>query len=315
MDLARMTKPIIDQKEVRFFDSFWYNQLQTVANHSLLTAWKWYLQVFNQDELAPDAHLLRGEASPTYFASSQVTAERIKLWLPNAKLILLLRNPVRRFVSHLKMIKENHAKQLRHDSPLQYEYGEDKKRKSARGAIYKLSMYQVILVSDANPNGNSRDFYQKRWGITRHVTGFINALLFGGTYTMRMREWLKRFDKDHLFYRESSELFNDPVGLMKDLEAFLEITPFGDEMWSNITTKVYNVQFEKGKGYQHKVQETEGMQHWDIEVEKETQIVRPDESAHWWSQELISMVKDYYRPHNRQLADLFDGNKYKDWDY
>eukprot|EP01083_Nonionella_stella_P108293 314811_1 len=52
-----------------------------------------------------------------------------------------------------------------------------------------------------------------------------------------------------------------------------------------------------------------------IEVEKETQIVRPDESAHWWSQELISMVKDYYRPHNRQLADLFDGNKYKGWDY
>eukprot|EP01084_Bolivina_argentea_P122749 217524_1 len=474
-DLARMIKPIIDQKEVRFFDSFWYNHLQTVTNHSLLTAWKWYLQVFNQDELAPGAHLLRGEASPTYFASSQFTAERIKLWLPNVKLILLLRNPVRRFVSHLKMIKENHASNLRFRkqrqteltksrksngssaqdgtrSLLQYgtgmdaragaynpfnnpfdaslmdnarygpvdapfaantRYGrnkmqqmkrmnkrplhpmapfvrtrsrmhkvaqdynrmrqnkrdelteevmgheddeyineeanlyeeqrqtllrqrggkqavrrpnrdqhmaknnQDKRRKPVNkmekiiGAIYKLSMYQVILVSNANPD--SCDFYQKRWGITRDVTGFINRLLFGGTYTMRMKEWLKRFDKDHLFYRESSELFNDPVGLMKELETFLGITPFGDEMWSNITAKVYNVELEKGKGYQHKVQDTEEIEHWDIDVEKETQIVKPDESEHWLSQEIISKLKDYYRPHNRQLADLFDGNKYKDW--
>ena len=111
-DLARMIKPIIDQKEVRFFDSFWYNHLQTVTNQSLYLAWKWYLQVFNQDPDASDT-MLRGEASPTYFASSQFTAERIKLWLPNIKLILLLRNPVRRLVSHLKMIKENHAANMR----------------------------------------------------------------------------------------------------------------------------------------------------------------------------------------------------------
>eukprot|EP01083_Nonionella_stella_P220097 787809_1 len=110
-DLARMIKPIIDQKEVRFFDSFWYNHLQTVTNHSLLLGWKWYLEVFNQDEV--NHKQIRGEASPTYFASSQFTAERIKLWLPNVKLILLLRNPVRRFISHLKMIKENHAANMK----------------------------------------------------------------------------------------------------------------------------------------------------------------------------------------------------------
>ena len=112
-DLARMIKPIIDQKEVRFFDSFWYNHLQTITNHSLLLGWKWYLEVFHQNKEIANPPILRGEASPTYFASSQFTAERIKLWLPNVKLILLLRNPVRRFVSHLKMIKENHAANMR----------------------------------------------------------------------------------------------------------------------------------------------------------------------------------------------------------
>ena len=108
-DLARMMKPIIDQKEVRFFDAFWYNHLQTITNHSLLMGWKWYLETFDQRHQG----VIRGEASPTYFASSQFTAERIKLWLPNVKLILLLRNPVRRLVSHLKMIKENHAANMR----------------------------------------------------------------------------------------------------------------------------------------------------------------------------------------------------------
>ena len=108
-----MIKPIIDQKEVRFFDSFWYNHLQTITNHSLLLGWKWYLECFNQEHSALSSDIIRGEASPTYFASSQFTAERIKLWLPNVKLILLLRNPVRRFVSHLKMIKENHASNMK----------------------------------------------------------------------------------------------------------------------------------------------------------------------------------------------------------
>ena len=61
-DIARMLKPIIDQKEVRFFDSFWYNHLQTVTNQSFLLAWKWHLDVFNQD-INYENNILRGEAS------------------------------------------------------------------------------------------------------------------------------------------------------------------------------------------------------------------------------------------------------------
>jgi len=550
-DLARMIKPIIDQKEVRFFDSFWYNHLQTITNQSLLKAWKWYLQVFNQDPSAPD-NLLRGEASPTYFASSQFTAERIVNWLPNIKLILLLRNPVRRFVSHLKMIKENHAANMkfrkmrqienrekalnktisktmskpdlytqdidldgirrrllemehaeedmdnlydmdimdemeqynpfnspynpgmmdpgmmnqqmmpngallnmqngynmpfmpstRYGSKTKYgmrgkknrmakfmrtgrqfmndpryqslinqyqnmlaqqqelennwldtdkaldeddddedeidELNEDdildesedgfdddinteilfnervrermkqrqrKKRKpffeqgsiydqepnysspktpkqgkkkpvnkmeKIIGAIYKLSMYQVILVSNANPDSST--FYCKRWGIARDVSGFINRLLFGGIYTMRMKEWLKRFDSDHLFYRESSALFEDPVKLMTELETFLGVTPFGEAKWANITKKVYNVKLEKGKGYGNDVKDADEIEHWDISVDKETKIPHPTENRKWQSLEIIDMLRDYYIPHNQQLSDLFDGVKYPNWDY
>ena len=183
------------------------------------------------------------------------------------------------------------------------------------GAIYKLSMYQVILVSNANPDSSS--WYCKRWGIARDVSGFINRLLFGGIYTMRMKEWLKRFDSDHFFYRESSTLFDDPVGLMTDLEDFLNITHLGDDKWKTITGKVYNVALHSGNGtgYQHVQVDAEDIEHWNIDEEKITKIPHPTENRKWQSQEIIDMLRDYYRPHNQQLSDLFDGVKYKDWDY
>ena len=149
--------------------------------------------------------------------------------------------------------KKAHFEELTYDPPISRPVsprsGKKKpvnKMEKIIGAIYKLSMYQVILVSNANPDSST--FYCKRWGIARDVSGFINRLLFGGIYTMRMKEWLKRFDSDHLFYRESSELFDHPIKLMGELEKFLGVTPFGDAKWANITTKVYNVKLEKGKG-------------------------------------------------------------------
>ena len=181
------------------------------------------------------------------------------------------------------------------------------------GKLYTLSMYQVILLSNANPH--SFEFYAQRWGITKDVASFINRLLFGGIYTMRMKEWLKRFDSDHLFYRESSQLFDNPVGLMNDLEAYLGVEPLGERMWKNITAKVYNVELEKGKGYQHKEQAADEIEHWDIDLEKELKIPHPTENRKWQSLEVIEMLRDYYRAHNNQLADLFGGKKYPNWDY
>lgn len=181
------------------------------------------------------------------------------------------------------------------------------------GAIYKLSMYQVILVSNANPDSST--FYCKRWGIARDVSGFINRLLFGGIYTMRMKEWLKRFDSKHLFYRESSSLFDDPVKLMGELETFLGVTPYGESNWANITKKVYNVKLEKGKGYGNDVKDANEIEHWDISIDKETKIPHPTENRKWRSLEIIDLLRDYYIPHNQQLSDLFDGVKYPNWDY
>ena len=181
------------------------------------------------------------------------------------------------------------------------------------GAIYKLSMYQVILVSNANSESGA--WYQKRWGIGKDVSGFINRLLFGGIYTMRMKEWTKRFDDTHLFYRESSQLFDNPTGLMRDLELFLGVKAFGDRNWQNITNKVYNVELEKGKGYQHREVSAHEIEHWDITMDKETKIPHPSEERKWESLEIIEMLRAYYRPHNLQLSQLFEGKRYKDWDY
>lgn len=195
--------------------------------------------------------------------------------------------------------------------------GDDKKAVNKMeqiiGRLYTLSMYQVILLSNANPEWF--EFYAKRWGITKDVASFINRLLFGGIYTQRIKEWLKRFDAEHLFYRESGQLFDDPVAMMQDLERYLGVNPLGEDKWREITAKVYNVELEKGKGYQHKEEAAEHIEHWDIEQSKELKIAHPAESRMWHSIEVIAMLRDYYRPHNNQLADLFQGERYEKWDY
>lgn len=69
-------------KEIRFFDAFFYKGIE------------WYKQCF------PEAKgKISGEASPTYFSKS-LCAERIHRMVPQAKLMVILRNPVDRTFSN-----------------------------------------------------------------------------------------------------------------------------------------------------------------------------------------------------------------------
>lgn len=70
-------------KEVRFFDKY-YNK-----------GWDWYRSCFPE---CPEG-CLTGEASPTYFARP-TAMKRIVEVMPDVKLIVMLRNPVNRLISH-----------------------------------------------------------------------------------------------------------------------------------------------------------------------------------------------------------------------
>jgi hypothetical protein len=76
----------LDQKEIRFFDRHWAR------------GFDWYRdRFFNEDGK------ITGEASPTYMYR-MLSMRRIQEYLPNIKLIIMLRNPVNRLYSHFHHI-------------------------------------------------------------------------------------------------------------------------------------------------------------------------------------------------------------------
>src|SRR5687767_9665111 len=74
-------------KEIRFFD----------ADENWAKGVDWYLDHFNNSQ----NYKARGEFSPSYL-SHPVSAERIKSVLGTVKILVSLRNPATRFISHYK---------------------------------------------------------------------------------------------------------------------------------------------------------------------------------------------------------------------
>lgn len=87
------------QKEIRFFDRYWYKGTD------------WYFKRFPDTEM----FTIVGEASPTYFYRS-LAMTRIKETLPGIRLIILLRNPVDRLYSHYHHIMRIAPKWSRYES-------------------------------------------------------------------------------------------------------------------------------------------------------------------------------------------------------
>lgn len=81
------------RKEVQFFNKHYDRGLD------------WYRDFFPSDAEA-DAYDAIGEATPTYFSKS-VAPERISRDLPDAKLLLILRNPADRAFSHYMLLVQS----------------------------------------------------------------------------------------------------------------------------------------------------------------------------------------------------------------
>ena len=89
----------------------------------------WYIDRF----LHCDSDVVRGEYSPNYFYDEQAP-ERIKQDVPNAKLVLILRNPVDRFFSAVRF---EHARGRYGTTPLEEILAQSNERNFDRGRYAK----------------------------------------------------------------------------------------------------------------------------------------------------------------------------------
>ena len=154
---------------------------------------RWYLEQLNAPA-ALSARLLCGEASPYYLFHPAVPA-RVAADCPDARLIVMLRDPVTRAISHF-----HHSRRLGFE-PLDLEEALAREQERLAGQ------------ADAPPAGR----------IARDASHRHHSYQARGHYAEQLQEWLQHFQAEQILLIQSEQLFQDPYTQVGRVCDFLRI--------------------------------------------------------------------------------------------
>ena len=172
------------RKEIHFFDRDLYDRGE-----------RFYRSFFPSPErLRARGELLTGEATPDYLFHP-LGAQRVPAMLPDARFLVLLRDPVVRAWSHHAL----HATRGR--EPLSFEDAIDAEPERVGGERKR------ILSDPAYP-----------------ATTYLRYSYLGrGDYAQQLREWFGAVPRERILVQVSEEFFADPRGALREVETFLEL--------------------------------------------------------------------------------------------
>ena len=149
----------------------------------------WYRQQFAEARVDQRC----GEITPYYVFHPEAPA-RIHALLPQAKLILLLRDPVERALS-----------QVAH---------------SMRLGLEPLGLEQALVAEPERLQGAEAVLASANG---RHQSHQEHSYLARSRYEIQLEHWLRFFPREQIFLRRSEELFEQPEQLWVELLEFLQI--------------------------------------------------------------------------------------------
>lgn len=170
-------------KEIHFFDLNFDQGLD------------WYRAQFHP--IADGQDFLTGEGSPYYLFHPRVP-ERVFNLFPNIKLIVLLRNPVIRAISHYYHEVKLEVETL----PLELAIAEEENR--LKGEREKLESIE-----------NYYSFNHQHY-----------SYLSRGIYIQQIQAWLKYFSKEQLLILKSEEFYHHPDLIFNQVLSFLNLSPY-----------------------------------------------------------------------------------------
>ncbi|MFL5735984.1 MAG: sulfotransferase family protein [Actinomycetota bacterium] len=175
------------RKEIHFFDRDVYER----GEH-------FYRSFFpSPGQLLSRGEMLTGEATPDYLFHP-LGARRVAAMLPEARFIVLLRDPVVRAWSHHAL----HASRGR--EPLSFEDAIDAEDERVGGERER------ILSNPAHP-----------------ATTYLRYSYVGrGDYAPQLREWFAAIPRARFLVVVSEEFFGNPHRTLREIEMFLELPPW-----------------------------------------------------------------------------------------
>jgi hypothetical protein len=167
------------EKEVHFFDDG--NQ---PAQNNFEKGLPWYKAHF---PLALADQNITFETSPLYLFHP-LAAQRIKATLPKARLLIVLRNPVDRAISH-------------------YFH-------SVKNTVEPLPLEEALEKEESRLMQESRSGEYSGLSLVRH------SYKARGRYAEQIKRYLDHFSREQLLIVESEQLFADPVACLSDIFEF-----------------------------------------------------------------------------------------------
>ena len=187
---ARYLPKANETKGIHFFDSnYWRGE-------------RWFRSYLPTDstrrraERSLGARVVVGEASP-YYLFHPLAAERAAQMVPDAKLIVLLRDPVMRTYSHWKERRRSNAESLDFDAALVAEEARltgEEERLRADPKYYSYAHEQQSYVAQSR-------------------------------YIHSLKRWVEQFGLDRILVIASEEYYADPVLTTSKIAHFLGLNP------------------------------------------------------------------------------------------
>lgn len=171
-----------EKKEIHFFDEKFHRGVY------------WYKSHFPCIAKAVHGRCITGEASP-YYLYHPLAADRIHRTFPEVKLIVLLRNPIRRAISHYWHMVNTGRERL----GMEKAFGAEEARlKGEKTKIIERNKYQS---------------YEHR------MFSYIDR----GKYTYQLKRFDSLFQESQVLILKSEDMFNEGRSIMNEVQSFLDV--------------------------------------------------------------------------------------------
>jgi hypothetical protein len=193
------------RKQMHFFDNNFSKGITWYRSNFPSSVYKYYFRQMHKQ------NFVTGEATP-YYIFHPLAPKRISKFVPHARFILLVRNPVDRAYSHYNQGLRKGYETLTLEEAL------EKEPERLAGEVEKM-------FADENyySFNHQRYTYQSR-----------------GIYADQLKAWFEYFPKEQFLILESDEFYSNPSTTLKQILAFLELPSWELKEYKNYNLGNYS---------------------------------------------------------------------------
>ena len=188
--------------------------------------------------------------------------------LPNAKFIVIMRNPITRALSDFYMMCSMNPQQRRPP-----EMHTDPAGRFHAVALKDMTTFNNCLMT----TGHSLPWCLGELRSHPQGCGYIGRRLLIGLYYVHIHKWMQFYPRENFLFLRTEDMLQEPHQLMTRITEFLGIDPVSEDQAKEWLSKVSNAR------------------HWHPSVDPAKLVMR---------QETVKLLEDFFGPYNAKLAEL-----------